>query len=398
MIPLPADSVNPWIGRARVAGQIYRGVRDAYPVARSAYQTVNRAYKRAKRSYSGAYGSVGRRSKPNYTSNVKVARGGGIKRAKLARKSRRRRKLSTTGKLKKRIKRLEKGQVSLSHYRFQNCRPFSVSSAGCNLSDASFTLDAGRKVIFRLASVYNNAGKVESVLSNVKTDENTGFNFADGSRNPKVRMTRKSSWKLKNSGLSAVTIKYVNYVCTKRTSKAPLTELNEYAGDHGFGGWTHSNGRAKDATGSLVFPFLYGTTETSNTEFLSHIDDTNSYKQVGTVSKVTLRPGDEVTLYAKGNMIYRAEDQDRDGHSFMPQLNFGVLVQVTGEVMHDDTLVTQVGYSNFHIDGINRDNLSVSIDNGLGHYYMDNDSPEFEVSANGWTTAGPSVSIEGDGN
>lgn len=348
-----------------------------------------------KRTRRGALRS--KRKTPNFTSSVKVARGGLKKTVHVSGKRKRRFKKSKSAKIIKRLRRLEKNQVAFSNYHFQNVRPASLSSAGCNLATAGFTLNANRKAIFRISSFYNTSSTLESRLSNVRSDDNASMDYGEAARNPKIAIKRTMTYKLKNSGLSAVSIKYVNYVCKGRTSKDAATELLEYAGDRGIGGWAYDAGKSKDANGSLVPAFIYGSTPDSTIEFLSMIDKVNHYKQVGTISKATLRPGDEVSLYAKNFCIYKAEEQDRDGHTFHPDYEFGLLIQIQGEIMHDDTLVTQIGYSDFHVDCVGRDNLMCSVDNQLGHNLIDNDAVDFAVSANGWTTSGPQVAQIGDG-
>lgn len=395
-----ASSSYPWISKAAQLDAAFKEGARLYSKGKKMYQLGERVYKRAKRTASGFKKYEKPKQVPsqkaNYTSKVKVARGGG-KLAVSVKPGRRKKRVSKSEKINKRLKRLEKGQVSISRYHWQNVRPMSLSSIGCNTVTVGYTLNESRKPIFDIANFYESASTIESRLGAIRTDDGTtAANFGDPSRNPKIPINRTTHLRLKNSGLSAVVIKYVNYECKARTTKSVLQEISDFNGDHGFGTWSIQNGKAADATGSVVPRFMFHDAEFSRLEFMHHLSKTNSYKQIGTISKAILRPGDEVSLYAKQSHVYKCEEQDQDSHTYMPDLVFGVLISIEGEIMHDDTLVTQVGFSDFHVDVIQRDNMTANFDNGLGHNWIDSDAGDFAGSANGWTTAGPQVAIIGD--
>lgn len=413
LIPLPAlqesalEAVsysNPYIYGASKAIQFVEGARSAYNLGKKmvrAGKGVHSSYKKnlvgRKRARTGPKKSKKSRMYPNFTSDVKVARGGYGKSVSVAKKSRRKKKKS----IKKRIAALEKKNGSLSKYQTTSFEPYTLSSAGCNTATSSFLLNNQQKAIFEIENYFHNHTRIETELNRAKTDNLTSIASNDTTANGSFYIKRFTTIKLKNSGLSAVNLRYVNFECKDNTGQNVIEQMNGFLNDRGLSEFNYQTPVAADNIGppvhSNIPAFQWSPIGKSRLNVLSTVSDVQSYKQVGTISKVTLRPGDEVTLYASKFHKYSAEKRDRDPNTYMKDLWFGHLIEVEGEIMHDDTDVMKVGHADFHIDAYVKSVISFNFDNGFGSDTRAVIGSNMHSSSNGWTTAGPNVAILGDG-
>lgn len=308
----------------------------------------------------------------------------------------RKKKVGTVSKIKKRLSVLEKDKGSDSWYTFQNVQPLNISTANMVEGVTPINFNEQRRAIVCIETFHHEDERIEQRLNAMHTDDLNNANFSS-TLNPKQRIHRYQHLTIKNGGKSKVTLKYLKFKCTNSTSEHPLAQFVKINGDRNFGQWTYNGDIPKVSTAgarrSRMPSFVYSGTGDFTQESLHLFDKCENYKQMGVISKAVLNPGDELSISQSDNYVYKCEENDRQAFSFNAGLYFGFILQVCGEIAHDDTRVNHTGFSDFHLDCIQRDTMTVKYANGMGIKRIDNDQADFNTAETGWTFSKPNVVV-----
>lgn len=297
--------------------------------------------------------------------------------------------------LKKKVAKIEKRLSSDSTYHFKTVYPVALSTDGAAQAASSPVTNNGQyKIVFFVRFPYGRPDEVEAELNTIKTDDGvTNYDFSSSTTNPKVDLSFFNELFMKNNGASNCRIKYVFWRCKDHNSSNVNEDFKEQIDDRNYPGWTTNSGKAQGLTNSFVPSFCTAGSGNGRAEVLSLLDKSSHYATVGKIVETYLNPGDSFSIYHRHKYTYRPEIFDNlpTTATRLKDLYRGVAIQIEGELMHDKTNHSQVGFSAFHVDGIQKSNMTVKIDNGLGQNFVTPSYSQFVDSSNGWETVKPNV-------
>lgn len=283
---------------------------------------------------------------------------------------RKKRKLSKFKKLVKTVKKLKPLLGSISTYTtkfvdtvtlasFQN---FAIA-AGCTKNDS-------RKVIYDFQDYWSTT-KLEAAIQNAKQDDNATSVPLPGAENPSYWCSTTQKITLRNMAETVAHIQAVVYGAKNDTSLTScLQSIQDYNTDHGYATYTLvSTNTPSSVNRGNTPPFLYSNDIDCHQKWLSHVDKTNDFKQVGKVASWTLNPGDKVTFRYRKNFKYKPELIDREPTD-VTQSNIyqGCLISVVGDIgiVNPAPRTEQQALHDFDLRGFKENTCVVKYDNGLG--------------------------------
>jgi hypothetical protein len=222
-----------------------------------------------------------------------------------------------------------------------------------------------------MPSQYNHVG-LEALLGSVE--------FANGNvsmltKNTSIKVKQFSHWVLKNNAIHRVELKLAVWVCVDDDNDNILTEAHDFAIDRGY---TVTNtptvgdgvttaavagiGGNVEVPASWVLPVSEAHYEVMS--FGAHSSD-RKYKFPTSIRKVILGPGDTIDVYHTRDYIYKPEVFDREAFTFLKG-EYGLCAQVVGELGYGATNGNFLGFAQFQLDVLQKDNVTLTIDNGLG--------------------------------
>lgn len=159
-------------------------------------------------------------------------------------------------------------------------------------------------------------------------------------------------WKLhiKNNATGNAFVRFAFYRCQDDDQEAVIDDMKEYVIDRGYSGTiTRVNTTAAGATFSKQEKHL-----TLGDDGPFHMPSfsahhSKKWKQLGKVQTASIGPGDTFDVIKSGKGIYKPEDLDNDGFSYKIG-DVHCIIDIRGELGHDDTNNNLVGYSPWHFD------------------------------------------------
>lgn len=372
---------EPYVQRyGRHISRAYRAYRRYSPYARPVYGALSRVYSSIPKQ--GPYTQSGKG--PGRKKTVYTSRNGPTTQVSSAGKKRKRRGKS----LKSRVRKLEVNKPPLSHYTTHYVTPVVMKT---------LTANSQRKIIYWQPGLNH-----QEIETEMKAVEFPTANVDLTLKNTQVPLTRHSLWIVKNSGLSAIIIKYTIASCVDDDNESPLDEIRSKCLDRGYTGLNAVSTRIPAVSGvNSETPVRWILDQTNNhMEVMSYMStgpdkkwDTSPYKTL------VLQPGDRINIVHSPKLKkYEPEVFDREPFTYLSGIDYGLVLQVIGEIAHGDTPGTSdiVGRMDHYIDCIRHDTVTLSVDNGLGLRKNVNKNTLDNTGIVNYVQAGANNVIQGD--
>lgn len=345
MLPVPAGyrrSANPW--------------RDYY--SHFVAPIVGYGYKRLRSHWESKTSSNKRRKY-----NSKPKRGATFATVKSSRRGKTRVKVSksSTSKKKKSVKKrvtiLEKNLPPKSHYIYKGHQFLRMRQ----ITDG-FAATGESKTLFWIPGVQPNG--VNGSLTSI---EFPSGNVNLENRNTKVMVKCYTSLKLKNNSLYNCNLKVGKYKAVAFTNSSPVSWIRSSAIDDGYT-FTNNVENAIGATATAArLPERLKLTRTENFyEIMGYAEKHKDWKQLGKLESITLRPGDSTVLVMTHKYHFDPLAFDDDSRTYKKSLDYGLVVQCVGELCRGSPEVNILGYSDYELNGMLKNQYEFIIDNGLG--------------------------------
>lgn len=277
---------------------------------------------------------------------IQTQRGSGYTYVKGTKRTKKRGKIT----LKKRIQALEKTKVPKSHY-FQYTK-----------EDIKLIVNQNNRKVFWIPA--SNITDIESVLTSV---EYPSSNVNLTSKNTSIAFNTHHKLYMACAGLHSVQIRIVRVRAADNTSKSPIDSIIEESGDRGI---TVAKGAsvAASATQSYYPESAISGESIMQLRLLSDAYDQTSenWSKIGAVEMYKLNPGDATSFTLTRKFVYKPEVYDQEATPFIKSYSSGFLVEVVGELGHDQTSIGKCGYAAGYVDCMLFNKYTATVQNGLG--------------------------------
>lgn len=274
----------------------------------------------------------------------------------------------------KRVRLLEKNQDVKSKYTkyIKNLLQFKQTF----LPGGAATVYAQQKIIGWFPGVSHQ--QIETFLSS-STIEYPSGTVDLTAKNTVTKISTFDHYVFKNANLYTVHIKLVKCMASDHTSLGPLVTMKNTAVDRGY---TISQATSSAVPSGLGFSGVPQNQTLVNTEnhyqILSYIynNPLGLWKSTCPVKTIILLPGDSFDIYMSHSYKYKPEVADTEAFTYLKNYDYGVAVEVIGELAHGDSPATNdiIGYSDWDIDVSVRHKIVATVDNGLGLDVVANES------------------------
>lgn len=249
-------------------------------------------------------------------------------------RKRRRRKMS----LKKKVNRMARNMPKMSTKTFRDFRTLTMSATTAN-----------RKKVYWI-NMFDHPN-YESYIQNL-TGVDTSSNVDYRASNTSVKMDLFYRLKCKSNITANTKIRYAILACKDDDNESPLTQIKEELEARGYTVPAVQSAVASTATSSRVPQRITFQEGSFHLPIFSNQQLLKNWKIVQGVKTSTIGPGDTFNCaWSKRNHIYKPETLDNEPFTYLSGQSFGVLIEFSGDISHDQTNTGKIGYGLWHIDG-----------------------------------------------
>jgi hypothetical protein len=205
------------------------------------------------------------------------------------------------------------------------------------------------RTVFELPMV--NGSTVEQLIDGLTAVDSTSTVDYTAS-NTSVKINWFYKLMCKNNGTSNAKIRFAFFKCVEDDNESILDNVIEGLGDRGYTGLPSvSAPQAATATESY-YPrrCAFGATTPYHTPLFGIYETKRKWKQLGKVQEATIGPGATFDVIKSGAYTYKPEVLDNEVFTFHKNFDYSVIIEISGDLAHDDTNTRLIGRAGAQID------------------------------------------------
>lgn len=212
-----------------------------------------------------------------------------------------------------------------------------------------------------------NPGLVENVISGLTASDTSGT-VDYTAENTSVKISTFYKLMCKNNATGNVKIRYALYKCTDDDGESILTNILEGLGDRGYTGLPSVTASSAATATASYQPqqLIFGATTPFHVPIFGIYETKRKWKQLGKVQSATIGPGDSFDIVKAIKFVYKPEVNDNEPFTYQKNYTYHLIVDLMGEISHDQTNDQLIGRSGYQLDCEEQRNITACYSNPKG--------------------------------